>query len=183
MSTTNLRGVRELRILFVCTANICRSPTAELLARYRFGEDDALFRSAGFMRSDKEMPDDLQEVLRENRIDGSPHRSNRIDADTMNAADLILTMEGRHIQELTVEHPPALAHALPLREAADRMHNGQSLEGLLGQLEDRDPREYLSTKWDVDDPYKRGKKRYRKMLGEVDKLLDQVVAPLIANRS
>lgn len=172
-----------MRVLFVCTANICRSPTAELLARHRFGESKALFRSAGFMRSDKEVPDDLQQVLGESAIEAAAHRSNRIDADTMHAADLILTMEGRHIQELTVEHPPALAHALPLKEAADRLSTGMSLEDLLTQLESRDPREYLSTKWDVDDPYKRGKKRYRKMVTEVDGLVADVVGTLLASRN
>ncbi|MGI9615234.1 MAG: low molecular weight protein arginine phosphatase, partial [Acidimicrobiales bacterium] len=37
------------KILFVCTANICRSPAAEALARHRYGEQDALFRSAGLL--------------------------------------------------------------------------------------------------------------------------------------
>ncbi len=179
---TSLTSVRELRVLFVCTANICRSPTAELLARYRFGEDRALFRSAGFMESGRSVPEDLQEVLDENQVAATSHASSRLDPETMNAADLILTMEGRHIQQLTVEHPPALPHSLPLREAAERLQGGTGLDELLEQLQSRDPRDYLSTKWDVDDPYKRGKKRYRKMVTEVDKLVDQVVGSLLQGR-
>ncbi len=165
--------------MFVCTANICRSPTAELLARSRFGEEKALFRSAGFLRDGKEVPDTLQAVLGERGTVASQHLSSTIDPDTLDAADLILTMEGRHIQELTIKHQSALGKALPLKEAAERMRRAGSIEDLLAGLDSRNLADYLGTTWDVDDPYKRGKRRYKKMVAEVDELLGQVIAPLL----
>ncbi len=170
---------QPLAILFVCTANICRSPTAELLARARFGEADALFRSAGLLRSGREVPSDLVKVLGGRGIDAGAHRSHHVDADTLHAADLVLTMEGRHIQELAVDHGFALPKMLPLREAAQRLRVPKAPEELRAELAQRDLSDYLSTRWDVDDPYKRGKRRYRKMVDEVDGLVAGVVGNLL----
>ena len=36
-----------LRVLFVCTANICRSPAMELIARDLAGSAEVVFTSAG----------------------------------------------------------------------------------------------------------------------------------------
>ncbi len=138
-----------------------------------------MFRSAGFLRSDKEVPDVLQDVLGERGAIATHHRSHTIDPDTMDAADLILTMEGRHIQELTIKHQAALSKAVPLKEAAERMRRAGSVDELLAGLESRNLSDYLGTKWDVDDPYKRGKRRYKKMVAEVDTLLGQVISPLV----
>lgn len=171
-------GQRPLAILFVCTANICRSPTAEYLARSRFGEQFALFRSAGLMQSGREMPADLLKVLAKRDLDASAHRSHHIEEETLAAADLVLTMEGRHVQELAVDHGFALPKILPLKEAANRLHAPRSIDDLLADLERRDLSSYLSTRWDVDDPYKRGKRRYRKMVEEVDELLGVVIGNL-----
>ena len=70
-------------ILFVCTANICRSPAAEYLARHRFGEEAALFRSAGFMFDGRESPKELASALDAKHVDVRPHRSAILDADTL----------------------------------------------------------------------------------------------------
>ncbi len=169
---------QPLAILFVCTANICRSPTAELLARGRFGEAGSLFRSAGLLRSGREVPSDLAKVLDRRGIDAAAHRSHQVDADTLHAADLVLTMEGRHIQEMAVDHAFALPKMLPLREAAERLRVPKAVAEVHGELADRDLSAYLSTRWDVDDPYKRGKRRYRKMVEEVDALVATVVGNL-----
>ena len=74
------------------TANICRSPTAELLARTRFGEERMMFRSAGFLRSESEVPADLVSVLAERQINAANHRSYTLDDPSIAAADLLLTM-------------------------------------------------------------------------------------------
>lgn len=166
------------RVLFVCTANICRSPTAELLARSRFGEDAVLFRSAGLLRGGKSMPKELEGLLGERKIETSSHRSNKMDQATLEAAELILTMEGRHVQEIAIAQPEAFAKTIPLRQAAALMASGGSLDGLLARMAERDASAYLSTEWDVDDPYKRGKRQYRKMVTKVDELIDQVISPI-----
>jgi protein-tyrosine-phosphatase len=171
------------RILFVCTANICRSPTAELLARLRFGEEANVYRSAGFLGPGQVVPNDLVKVLAERGVDASTHRSYRIDEASVRAADLLLTMESSHVQRITRIIPEALAKAVPLKEAAevvDRLEPGQTtVERFLDELDrDRDPMTYLGDRWDVEDPYGRRARAYRRAVEEIDGLLARVIGRL-----
>jgi protein-tyrosine-phosphatase len=170
------------RVLFVCTANICRSPTAELLARVRFGEDAMAFRSAGFLGSGRSCPKELVGVLGQNGIDASAHRSYELDADTVAAADILLTMEGSHVQKATMLAAEAFPKTLPLKEASavvDRAGGGIAIEDLLDRVNaDRDPRQYLGSKWDVDDPYGGKSKEYRRAVDEIADLVANVIGRL-----
>jgi protein-tyrosine-phosphatase len=170
------------RVLFVCTANICRSPTAELYARTGFGERDFAFRSAGFLASNHRCPDELVQVLAERNIDASAHRSYQIDPASLGAADLVLTMESSHVQKATRMVPAAFPKILPLKEAvavASSLHGKNTIASLLAAAnEDRDPRSYLGSTWDVDDPYGRRIKAYRDAVTEIGELVDQLLSRL-----
>ncbi|MEM9891681.1 MAG: hypothetical protein AAF962_12515 [Actinomycetota bacterium] len=167
--------------MFVCTANICRSPTAELLSRYRYGEDRVLVRSAGFLMEGESSPSLLIDALAEHGIDGSHHRSHKVDVASLNAADLVLTMEGDHVQRATLLHREAFPKIMPLTEAAAviREHGPMVPADLVAAVNrERDPGSYLSTTWDVDDPYKRKLKDYRRAVVEISGLVDDVVGRL-----
>jgi protein-tyrosine-phosphatase len=171
------------RILFVCTANICRSPTAELLARGRFGEEVSVFRSAGFLDPDHLVPPELVRVLGDRGIDATNHRSYRIDEASIEAAELILVMESSHLQKVTGLRPEALAKTVPLKEAAEIMTaqppGPVSVGALLADVNrDRDPRRYLGSQWDVADPYGRRMKAYRQAVEEIDQLVALVIGRL-----
>ena len=168
------------RILFVCTANICRSPSAEYLARTRFGSEKFHFRSAGFLTADRSCPSDLEHVLNSRSIQVSGHRSYRLDADTIHAAELILTMEARHVLEATVLDRAALAKSLPLKEAAKLVAGPESVEDFLRRVNtDRDPQRYLGeTNYDISDPYKKRMKAYERAVEEIDDLVNTVISSL-----
>ncbi|MEM8924715.1 MAG: hypothetical protein AAGD35_14525 [Actinomycetota bacterium] len=171
------------RILFVCTANICRSPTAELLARSRYGESGVLVRSAGFLRSGEGSPDLLLQALNEAGVDGSAHRSFTLNAASLDAADLVLTMEGEHVQKATLLHREAYPKIIPLTEAADRARRHAHRSLAPSELVDivgaeRDPSSYLTTTWDVSDPYNRKLKDYRRAVVEISQLVDDVFTRL-----
>ena len=168
------------RLLFVCTANICRSPTAEYIARSRYGADKFHFRSAGFMAADRSCPDDLQKVLRGRGISVADHRSYKLDQDTVTAADLILTMESRHVLDATVLDRRALRKTLPLKEAAKTIRSGESIDVFLDRVNAaRDAQKYLSeTELDVADPYKKRLKAYEKAVEEIDALVSIVLDSL-----
>ena len=172
--------VEPLRILFVCTANICRSPAAETIARHRFGEVGTLFRSAGFLDSGNPCPEPMIECLRERGVDATRHRSYQLDEPSLRAADLVLTMESEHVQRATMLYRDAFPKILPLKEAAERL--GRLEPGPMGIDEfvaavnrDREPTSYLSTAWDVSDPYRRKMKDYRRAVEEITGLVDVVV--------
>ena len=172
------------RILFVCTANICRSPTAELLARSRFGEDTNVYRSAGFLDPDHRVPSELLKVLGEKGIDAAAHRSYRIDEASIAAAQVLLVMESSHLQKVTSIQAEAMTKTVPLKEAAQVMAGlapgPVTVDQLLDEVNrDRDPRSYLGDQWDVDDPYGRRTKAYRRAVEEIEQLVTRVIGPLV----
>lgn len=171
------------RILFVCTANICRSPTAELLARYHFGEEDFVFRSAGFLRPDRPCAEEIVALLQSAGIDARPHRSYQIDPASIEVAELILTMEGSHVQKVTSIAPEAFVKTVPLKEAAVVLEQIPSevvsIEEVLSRLaEGREPRSYLDGTWDVEDPYGGKARAYRQAVTEIDELVRTVISRL-----
>ncbi len=172
------------RILFVCTANICRSPAAELIARAQFGEERAMFRSAGFLQPDQNISSDIGELMKARGIDPSAHRSYKIDEASINAAELILVMESAHLQRLTRIDRNSLRKALPITEAAALLSQmsaeNVTIEDFLANLNtDRDPRIYLDKRWDVKDPYGGKPREYRTAVIEIDGLVQAVVSRLI----
>ena len=164
----------------MCTANICRSPTAEYLVRHRFGSDVFHVRSAGFLAADRRCPDELQRVLAARSISVADHRSYKLDLDTLVAADLILTMESRHVLDTTVLDRRALKKTLPLKEAAQEIRSGETIEEFLERINtSRDPQKYLSaTDLDVADPYKKRLKVYERAVAEIDGLVSTVMSRL-----
>ena len=96
--------------LFVCTANICRSPIAMGLLK-RMLEDrqvdgDWQVESAGTWGLDGDpAAAGSQAVMNNLGIDISEHRARRVDYDLLRSYDLILTMESGHKEALCMEFP------------------------------------------------------------------------------
>jgi protein-tyrosine phosphatase len=88
------------RILFVCTANQCRSVLAEALARRRFAGGPFVFGSGGLLDGGRPMPPNGVLVAAEHDLDMSGHISRRVDLQRLDEWDLILTMSRRHMREL-----------------------------------------------------------------------------------
>lgn len=108
-----------LRLLMVCTANICRSPMAEvLLARdlQRVGVP-AEVSSAGFLRSGERAHRQSIATMHELGLDLKAHRSRRLTEDLLQDHDVVLTMERRHVRDIL----------LPWPQLAPRCHTLQSL--------------------------------------------------------
>jgi len=94
-------------VLFICTGNVCRSPMAEYLLRHHLGaragwriSSAGLFTANGMAAS---MP--AIEVLREQGIDLTPHRSRVVTKDIIDAATLIVVMTASHATELKRRFP------------------------------------------------------------------------------
>ncbi len=142
-----------------------------------------LFRSAGFLEVADGCPAELVEVLAGRGIDAGVHRSYRLDTASVDAADMLLTMEGSHVQKATMLAPDEFTKIVPLKEAAAvlerRPEPAVSIEDLLAAVNrDRDPLQYLGSRWDVDDPYGRRAKAYRRAVDEIDDLVTAVIGKL-----
>lgn len=91
-----------LKLLFICTGNTCRSPMAEGLAREMF-EDAVQVSSAGIEAWEgTEASSYALEVLKEQKVDLSQHRSRKIRADLLAEADWIIPMT--QAQEKVLRH-------------------------------------------------------------------------------
>ncbi len=86
-------------VLFVCYANMIRSPIAERLFKKAIAEQgiEGIFvRSAGTRDTEGTVPwDEIVEVAKEFEIDLSDHLSKSLDMDIIKEADLILAMDRR----------------------------------------------------------------------------------------
>ena len=81
-----------LHILFICTANRCRSPLAQVIAsdQIRRRGADAVVSSAGFMESGQPAASGSINAARKRGLDLSRHASNEIDADLIAWADVVI---------------------------------------------------------------------------------------------
>lgn len=160
------------RILFVCTANICRSPAAEYLARHFVTEQEFLFRSAGFLYDGYPITEKMAQAIERFGVsDSHRHSSHIVDYDTLKAAELILTMESRHLRDLTVRDRSVFDKTIPFREAATLLDRPMSLDEFLSSIASRQASDYFDGRWDIEDPYKRSTRKYRATSDEIKDLV------------
>jgi protein-tyrosine-phosphatase len=150
-SMKGVSGTTMPHILVICTANICRSPVVAALLRQRFAArqmNDWTVSSAGtWAENGHKAANYSAQVMAEQDIDLSDHRSEIINADSIAAADLILCMESGHVEALRAEFPQYANRIFLLSEMARK-------------------------RFSVADPYGRSLDAYKRMTREVTALID-----------
>lgn len=106
---------KPTQVVFVCWGNICRSPMAERVARGRAAEaglDAVEFTSAGVSTEELGNPMDERaaEWLRRSGYDPEKHTAHQIDADEIDAADLVVAMEQPHADAMRRMGPERTDH-------------------------------------------------------------------------
>lgn len=166
-------------ILFVCTANICRSPAAEAIARSRHASSQHRFASAGFLYEGRPATPEMVKALSAIDVDASGHLSSMLTAERGLEADLVLTMESRHVQDIGVMSNQLFERTIPITEAADRLARRRvTVDEFRSEFSERNPLSYLDSKWDVDDPYKQSRRKYKKAVTQISDLVDAVLTAL-----
>lgn len=140
-------------VLFVCTANICRSPMAAALFRKKVsakvkGGNHWRVDSAGTWASEgQRVSENSVKAMQSRDLDISRHRSKIVTRELLNLYDLILVMEPGHKEALRIEFP----------EFSHRIYLLSELSGPPAP---------------VDDPYGLTLDAYEKTAAEIDAYLE-----------
>jgi sulfate adenylyltransferase len=176
---------RPLRVLFVCTANICRSPYMEVTARNLAGPDATVEFSSAGTHGFREYPMDavMAATLTERGLDATGFLSQPLTAALIEDADLVLTAEASHRAFILDDHAAAFRKVFTLGQVAEGVRNSPEDLGrddLLRLLGDR--RGASEPRFDVRDPYGRGSDAAEEAAQQIDELLRVVVPALVGSR-
>ncbi len=187
----SIEPMREpFRILVVCTANVCRSPTAAhfIAAAAADAGVAAEIGSSGFLFDGNPASAEVLTVMAERDADLSGHRSRITTEEMVGGADLVVAMERRHARDLTLLAPgasrrihtlggvvEALERLSPTGEPGSRLAlitEGRLATDLLGEGDD-----------EVADPYGRSRRVNRQTADRLDDLSRRLISGLFLEPS
>ena len=197
--TANDRAAGKLRVLTVCTGNICRSPMMEQMLRARLGDlsEYVDVSSAGTRARDgDEMTAQAAELSE--RYTGLPaaHRARLLRSEHVEASDLVLTATREHRSAVVSLYPRASRYTFTLKQfvvlstaaSADEELSGSTnafadssrdfvsrVAGFRGQIA---PVNSLQTE-DIEDPYRRSDEVYQAVGQEINASINAVVVQLL----
>jgi len=156
-----MKGLYEMRILFVCTGNTCRSPMAQAMFQKMLddeGAEDVFVSSAGtaVYEPDVASPKAVQ-VMNERGLDISGHKSRQIQDEDVQMSDYIVVMTENQYNLLIDLYP----------NYADKIYKLASFSG---------------TDKDIYDPFGKGIEEYRKCAEQIHTYLEKMYEKIISDR-
>jgi protein-tyrosine-phosphatase len=173
-------------MLFVCTANIVRSPIAAalLMERLRDAGTDVVVESAGLREAERFIDDGAVMALAEYGVDLRRHRSRVLDAEMVGRATLTIGLEREHVREAVLLDGSAWPRTFTLKEIVRRGEAtgartpGESIEAWIARMHgDRTRHDLLGAdrRDDVADPYGGPSGGYEDTAEEIDDLVRRLV--------
>lgn len=170
-------------MLFVCTANISRSPYAERRAAQLAAgasHDVIHISSAGVPGyPGREMDPAMARELEARGGDAGRHVSRSVSGDILAACDVVVTAEFAHRLRITERWPEHATKVFGLRQLADALERtsapAQGLGALDAALAVSRPDNLA---WDLGDPYERGAAAARDCADQIDAALAVILPGL-----
>ena len=147
-------------VLFVCTANICRSPVAEALfadwlAKQGLPGDWEVTSAGTWAQPGLPASTYSRDVLAALGLDLSRHHARRVDREMLEKADVVLCMTRSQAEALQAEFPPLASRIRLLAEMA-------------------------GSGYDISDPYGGPRRGYEDMAAELQHLVELGGARIVA---
>ena len=169
-----------LRALFVCTANICRSPHMELTARMLAGDTTSVvFSSAGTQGFTAHPMNAEMAATLPAGVDFDEFRSRPLDQSILSEVDLVLTAESSHRTRIIDEYPALFRKVFSLGQFAAVVPNHPGLHGRALVQAAGARRTPALPAHDVDDPYRRGEAAAQAAAGTISAMLNVIVPALV----
>lgn len=180
-----------IRILTVCTGNICRSPVAErLLDRHLTAAGhDVDVRSAGTWGGVQPVSADTVRASRQIGLELTDHRSRKLSSELIatDGADLIVAMTRDHLRAIVALDPSAWPRTFTLKELARRaadtpldVADFQEWRAAIGEGRKAADTTAPSPDDDVADPYGMNPQAHTNMVAEIDELVSRIARLLPA---
>lgn len=147
-----------MKIMFVCTGNICRSAMADAFTRKK--EKNIQVFSAGTDAEDgARCPHNTIEAMMEYDIDMRQHRATNIMSSKVKEMNLILCATTNHKRRIISIFPELSERTYTMKEYVGMDNNG--------------------TDMNVSDPWGYDLFTYRKCATEIDKLTDKIIEKIV----
>lgn len=170
-------GGGPYRVLFVCTANICRSAYADVVARSR-GIGGIEFLSAGTHALVGQPIDPPIANQVADPADPSSHRAQQLTRELVESADLILAMGSEHRRYILDEWPSAARKTFIIGHAAREVASIPADAGLHDVADHLWHHRSTGPRDEVEDPYRRGDGAAIKAATTIDTHLEDILPRL-----
>ena len=150
-----------MKIMFICTGNICRSAMAQWLLKQKLDDKEIKnveVYSCGVYAQDGDIPtwEAKRVMMDEYSIDMSKHRATNIVNSNIKEMDLILCATSRHKRDVLRIHPELEGKVFTMKEYVGY------------------DREYHD-KIDIKDPWGYDIETYRSCIAEIDECLELLI--------
>ncbi len=183
-----------IRILTVCTGNICRSPYAELLLQHGLDSvapGEFVVGSAGTMGlNHKPIQPPMDQFLQKREISHEDFESRRLSARLLSLATVVLPLTAEHRDDILKMSPASLKRTFTLLEFAAVAE--ELTEKRLEEFSDLSPedrwRELVRAaallrptisaalpSLDIEDPYRQSDEVFASVAGEIEAAVDKIV--------
>ncbi len=174
----------RLRVLFVCTANICRSPAMELLARQLGGDALEPFSAGTHGYDGRPLDPPMTVPLRARGVPDdeiAAFQSRPVTPDLVDGADLVLTAQTTHRAFVLEQRPEAADKVFTLGQFAVAVGDAGGAAGtdLVRAVAALQLPEEVAL--DLADPYRRGPEAAAGCADQVESLLRVAVPALVGS--